>query len=98
MAKEISDDNVILGVVGNKSDLYMKEQVKEKEGKNYADSIGAKFRLVSAKNDPHGFVNFLSELLDDFLKKNGILEINKNKIDLTINNNTKNNKEKKNCC
>ena len=78
-AKGVLGDNFIIGIVGNKSDLYMKEEVKEIEGQNFADSVGAKFRLVSAKINPQGFVDFLSELLDEFLQKNGILVENNNK-------------------
>lgn len=33
--------------MGNKSDLYAREQVKEKEGKEFAKSIGALFMLTS---------------------------------------------------
>ena len=33
--------------MGNKSDLYAKEEVKEKEGKEFARSIGALFMLTS---------------------------------------------------
>ena len=40
----------ILTDVGNKSDCYENEAVTEKEGREYANSIGAIFMLVSAKN------------------------------------------------
>lgn len=43
--------NPIIAIVGNKSDLYSKEQVKEKEGKNFAQSIGALFKLTSCLNN-----------------------------------------------
>ena len=59
-----------MGVVGNKIDLYFEEKVKENEGKEYADSIGAKFKLTSAKNTPGEFVRFIEEMLDEYLKKN----------------------------
>ena len=92
---QILGNDVVLGLAGNKSDLYMKEKVKEIEGKNYAKTIGAKFRLVSAKVDPNGFVIFLNDLLDDYLKKDKIeQEDNKS---FGINKNKKN-KGSKNCC
>ena len=92
---QILGNDVVLGLAGNKSDLYMKEKVKEIEGKNYAKAIGAKFRLVSAKVDPNGFVIFLNDLLDDYLKKDKIeQEDNKS---FGINKNKKN-KDSKNCC
>ena len=37
--------------MGNKSDLYAKEEVKEKEGKEFARSIGALFMLTSCLNN-----------------------------------------------
>ena len=42
---------VIIGIAGNKCDLYENEEVSEKEGQNYRDSINAYFKLVSAKNN-----------------------------------------------
>ena len=61
--KKIIDDVVgetpILAVIGNKNDLYLDEKVKEEDGEKYAKSIGAKFLLTSAKNDPTGFIQFL---------------------------------------
>ena len=95
-AKGVLGDNFIIGIVGNKSDLYMKEEVKEIEGQNFADSVGAKFRLVSAKINPQGFVDFLSELLDEFLQKNGIVVENDNK-QFKVNKNKVNKKGNK-CC
>ena len=46
-----SDKNAILAVVGNKSDLYLNEQIKTEDGKNFADSIGAIFQTTSAKSN-----------------------------------------------
>ena len=60
--QELGED-IIKGVVGNKQDLFMKEEVKEEEGEKFAQSINAKFRLTSAKCDGEGFINFLELLL-----------------------------------
>ena len=71
--KTIVDDMImdtpVFGVVGNKTDLYMDEKVKEEELEEYAKSIGAKYLLTSAKNDSLSFSKFLGELLKDYLKK-----------------------------
>ena len=56
-------NDIIFGVSGNKKDLYIKEEVSEEEGENYAKEINAKFILSSAKADPEGFNSFLEELL-----------------------------------
>ena len=47
--KENACLNVVLGVIGNKSDLFEEEQVKEEEAKEFAESIGAFFMLTSTK-------------------------------------------------
>lgn len=41
------NNNPIIAIAGNKSDLYTKEQVKEKEAKEYAKEIGAIYQLTS---------------------------------------------------
>ena len=49
--QELSEKNFVLGIAGNKSDLYEKEQVSEKEAREYAKSINAVFGLTSAQNN-----------------------------------------------
>ena len=62
-------DDIIKGIIANKSDLFLKEEVKEEEGEEFAKSIGAKFFTFSAKNDsPKLFLDFLKDLVIDFLK------------------------------
>ena len=49
--KDLGEKHLILCIAGNKCDLYNKEQVSEKEGKKFAEDIGAFFELTSAKNN-----------------------------------------------
>ena len=49
--KNFSGKNIIIGIAGNKSDLYDKEAVSEEEARNFATEIGAIFRLTSACNN-----------------------------------------------
>ena len=95
--KEALGDVPILGMVGNKCDLFMKEEVKEEDAKQFALEKKMKFELVSAKEDPDGFIKFLSGLLDDYLAKN-----NKGPGRKTIHINKDNNslieKSEKKCC
>ena len=63
--ENIIDNNYICGIVGNKQDLYSQEEVKEEEVKEYADSKGMKYKLVSANGNPKGFNDFLEELVVD---------------------------------
>ena len=69
--QEVLGKEPIIGVVGNKIDLINQEEVTEEEGKKYAQSIKAKFRLTSAKEDPDGFVEFIEELVKDYHEKYG---------------------------
>ena len=88
--KENINNKFIYGIVGNKKDLYLKEEVPEKEGKKYAESKGAKFALVSAKDDPKSFNDFFLSLVKD------CREDIENKIDnISLKNQT--NKKKKIC-
>ena len=64
--KQTLGEKIILGVLGNKTDLFLNEQVKEEEGKEYADSIGALFGLVSAKTQRLKFMEYLEDLLSLF--------------------------------
>ena len=93
--KEQIGNDYVAGVIGNKSDLYLEEEVKREEGDVLAKSINAEFLLISAKNNERiKFMDFLKVLVEKGVS-NGI-------IDLGENNNIvlKKNKEikKKKCC
>ena len=47
---QMGEKYTVLAVVGNKSDLFEDEEVKEEEARKYTESIGATFMQVSAKN------------------------------------------------
>ena len=47
--KESGEENMILGIAGNKCDLFNEEEVDEEEAKKFAKSIGAVFKLTSCK-------------------------------------------------
>ena len=63
MANDVINGDYVSGIVGNKNDLYLQAQVTEEEAQNYAKEKQMKFRLVSAKNDPQSFDDFLTELV-----------------------------------
>ena len=58
---------LILGVAGNKSDLYENEEVSEKEAKEYSDYINAPFMLVSAKINS-GIDELFNKLVNKFIE------------------------------
>ena len=78
----LGNDEIILAIVGNKDDLDDNDDdVDENEARQYAKKFNAKFRMASAKMNPKGFINFLKELLIDYIKKTGgIIEENNDRI------------------
>ena len=97
------EKNAVLAVVGNKSDLFEKEQVNEEDARNWAKKIGAIFGLVSAKTG-----DCIRELFENCVKKylssDFIAEIKNEKRNKGVatkiekNNNNNNKKTKKKCC
>ena len=66
--KEVLGDKPVLGIVGNKYDLYYKEAVKEEDAEEYAKNKGIPFKLCSAKT-PKLFCEFLEELVKKYIEK-----------------------------
>ena len=89
---ELLTETPIFGVVGNKMDLYVDEQIKSEEVEKYANEIGAKLLLTSAKTDSTSFSNFLQELLQDYLIKGSGERIQSFSLDKRIK------KKKRKCC
>ena len=93
---EVLGDEPILGIVGNKQDLFVREQVKQEIAEKYAEDKNVSFKLTSAKN-PLSFNSFLEDLIKQYIKKTG------GKFEGTggkkLGNNRDNNKNKeKKCC
>ncbi|OMJ82513.1 hypothetical protein SteCoe_16802 [Stentor coeruleus] len=66
--KELADfgpNNISTIIVGNKKDLVESEVVNPEEAKNYADSIGAVYKKISAKTD-YGVEQIFRELAEKF--------------------------------
>jgi len=99
--KQSGEENIVLGIAGNKCDLFQDEEVSEDEVKKYAKSIGAVFHLTSCK-ESIGIDDLFVELGKKYLEVNNLIgktEEQKEKIVLdkkkTINN--KDDKKRK-CC
>ena len=67
---EVLGNDAVLGIVGNKQDLFIKEEVKEELVKKYAEEKKVPFKLTSAKN-PLSFISFLEQLLKTYITKYG---------------------------
>ena len=68
--QDVLGDTAVLGIAGNKHDLFMKEEVKEEVAEKYAEEKGVPFKLTSAKN-PLSFNTFLEDLLKKYIEKSG---------------------------
>ena len=76
--KEQIGNDYVAGVIGNKSDLYLEEEVKREEGDVLAKSINAEFLLISAKNNERiKFIDFLKVLVKKGVS-NGIIDLGEN--------------------
>ena len=97
--------NIIVGIAGNKCDLYEEEEVKTEEGKEFSESINAIFKETTAKNNEA--ISQLIELLTkkyietfSSIKGNNDVNVNNNNVkSVQLNKETiKKSKKKKGCC
>jgi small GTP-binding protein len=97
-------DGIIFGIAANKSDLYEDKKVNSKEGKEFANSIGALFFETSAKDKEsvdlafnslaESYLKKLNEKKEEEKEKEENIKIDREsqkKLDLEL-------KEKKGCC
>ena len=100
--KEILEEEPVYGLVGNKKDLFEKEQVEEELGRNKADEIGALFKLTSAKTERVAINDYLNELLEEYLKRAGKFKNQPRRQTITITHKKQEEeeekKESKKCC
>ena len=70
--KESGEENMILGIAGNKCDLFNEEEVDEEEAKKFAKSIGAVFKLTSCKESV-GIDELFEECGKRYLELNNLI-------------------------
>ena len=68
LVKEVLGNKFVLGLAGNKKDLFLKEMVSESEGQKKAEEIGATFKLTSAKTG-EGINELIDILLKEYIKR-----------------------------
>ena len=95
---DILGDDPILGLAGNKSDLYQNEEVKDEIGEQKAKEMKAKFKIVSAKTGQADIQEFVNELVVDYIKKIGEYNDNNNKKKADKLKTKSQKPKKKNCC
>ena len=64
--KENGAKDIILGIAGNKSDLYENEEVPETEAREFATSVNAIYALTSAQNN-NGIDKLFEEIGESYL-------------------------------
>ena len=96
--------NIVLAIVGNKSDDYQNEKVKDSEAKALARKINAVFQRTSAKNG-YGIDELFRTLGKHFLNPNACITSNLTKEEILSNNKKVQieeikaiNQKKKKCC
>ena len=72
--EELGNKESIFGVAANKTDLFEKSEVEDKEGREYARSIGALFHKTSGKEDPNGFKDYVDKLIENLLVSRNIIQ------------------------
>ena len=70
--RDNSPKNIIIAIVGNKSDLYEYEEVTEEEGQEFADSIDAIYMQTSAYNGTG--INELFDMIGNKIIKPEVFE------------------------
>ena len=93
-------DHIII-LIGNKSDLFLNQEVEDEDIKKKAEELKIRMKITSALKDGEGFKNYLEELLKEYILKHNLKEIEKPKETFTLdqekieNNNDGTNKNKK---
>ena len=70
--KDSGEENMIIGIAGNKCDLFQEEEVSEEEGKKFAKSIGAIFKQTSCK-ESIGIDELFEECGKKYLEVNNLI-------------------------
>ena len=70
LVKSTNEDNLILGVAGNKSDLASDKTINNQRGEEYAKKIGALFKPTSALVENGGIEEFIDELFQKYYSTN----------------------------
>ena len=87
----------IMALVANKIDLIENQMVMDEEGKEIAKKYGIKFLITSALSSAKSFINFVNNLVKDYIDKYSVEGILVEDTP-TIKINKKRKKNKKKCC
>lgn len=91
--EELHKKRYVLGILGNKRDLFDMEVVSEEDGKNLAKEKNAIFGLVSAKVDNKAIKDYFELLLDEFINTVDLAYLSETSIKIDEDGN-----KKRKCC
>ena len=97
----LEEGSYIVGLVANKSDLYLQQQVSDEEGEKFANDHKIKYVVTSALTNIEGFKQFINELIEDYINKiENKSDIRPGNRGFSINTNQKliEQKQKNSCC
>ncbi len=93
-AKEVLGDEPVMGIVGNKEDLYLESKVGDDMVQEFIKDKDIPFQLTSAKV-PKNFNDFLEILIRKYIKKYG--KIKNDNVSIKLGKDNKGNKKKRWC-
>ena len=99
--KECAPKNIVIGIAANKCDLYDNEQVSEDEARNFANEIGAVFKLTSASTNQgieELFKGVGCRVLDPNYSENSDSNENKKNLNIKLDEKNADKTKKKGCC
>ena len=96
--KECAPKNIVIGIAANKYDLFESEQVSEDDARNFANEIGAVFKLTSASTN-EGIEELFKGVGCKVLDQNYNVDESAKKTNIVLDDGkNENNKKKKKCC
>jgi len=66
LVKSSNEDNLLLGIAANKSDLVSDKTISEERGREYAEKIGAEWKSTSALSENGGIEEFIDLLFKKY--------------------------------
>ena len=96
LVKTTNDDNLILGIAANKSDLASETTISEQRGREYAKKIGAEWKSTSAIIENGGIEEFIDLLFKKYYSTN--FSKDSNNLSMTISIEDSRVQKKGGCC
>ena len=84
LVKSSNEDNIILAVAANKSDLASEKTISEERGKEYAKKIGAEWKSTSAVIENSGIEELINSLFAKYHSTNFGTDITNSSLTISI--------------